>query len=1044
MSKIRYILLILMIFTFIDICAQNVAQNSINCAIDSLKLEKYGNSIPILESKINEVGISQKQFNHAQMLLEIAYFYKGSLKFDLLRLENSVNLIEYDDPFNIKGYIALMELNSNLKNYEKGLYWGKKGLSLFDNSKNSVYYAELSGEMADCYYSLTNYPKAIIFYTQALQIIKENYENNNKSCWYWLSKLASCFAELGDYKKAIEIELQSLVRDENFAIAFSYLNLSNYYLKIGDINKHKEYLSKYNNSMWSPELEKAIAFEYQKNNKDAVAVDYQKSIENQKNKIEHSKKQFGENSKSYAAALEKLASLYSTVNCYQEAIIKMLNVVTIYKNLYSESDRRYLTAMSNLALYYGKNQDYSKALEIGNAVLQAQQKAIEIADSTRITSLNKLDFFSNSFLFLYDRYRDIAVSLHNLAFYHSALGDYDNAIMLDSDAILILKKVGNEGNYDDTRPMETLASYYLATKNFVYSFNLMNQLFSIRKGIINDKFLIYDEEERTNFWDNLKNSYESNNPSYSYDCIQYNPSVTGFAYDNELFKKGLLLNTFMQFKRSILESSDTILINRWVQYQNLKYKILQIAEKSTNEQSQIDSLQLKAKKLDNELAKKSSVYLKSKKDLNVCWEDIQSNIKEGEAVFEFSSFRYFHKDWTDSTLYCVLVLKKEMKFPLMISLFEQKQLDSLFVGVTAEPNFLYASRGVETTYNPIIPNGKKLYDLIWKPLEEYLADVKTVYYSPSGTLHQVAFAALPIDTISYLCDKYNLVQLSSTRQLATSEWQSTPSQISNATLFGGIKYDLEPQEIAELQRSTPLKEKPFSRGFVSDSTFCRGSINALKGTKIEVDSISVELQSKNINTTLYTGIGANEQTFKSLTNQNIGVLHIATHGFFFPDIKEKPEEMDRFMLAGEQRFRNTPNPLLRSGLILAGGNRAWQGKEPFPGLEDGILTAQEISEMYLPNTELVVLSACETGLGDIQGGEGVFGLQRAFKLAGAKSILMSLWKVPDSETAEMMQSFYGKWLAGMDRREAFRFAQKELRNKYPKEPYKWAGFVMVD
>jgi CHAT domain-containing protein len=93
---------------------------------------------------------------------------------------------------------------------------------------------------------------------------------------------------------------------------------------------------------------------------------------------------------------------------------------------------------------------------------------------------------------------------------------------------------------------------------------------------------------------------------------------------------------------------------------------------------------------------------------------------------------------------------------------------------------------------------------------------------------------------------------------------------------------------------------------------------------------------------------------------------------------------------------------------------------------------------------LVVLSACETGLGDIQGGEGVFGLQRAFKLAGAKSILMSLWKVPDSETAEMMQSFYGKWLAGMDRREAFRFAQKELRNKYPKEPYKWAGFVMVD
>ena len=151
------------------------------------------------------------------------------------------------------------------------------------------------------------------------------------------------------------------------------------------------------------------------------------------------------------------------------------------------------------------------------------------------------------------------------------------------------------------------------------------------------------------------------------------------------------------------------------------------------------------------------------------------------------------------------------------------------------------------------------------------------------------------------------------------------------------------------------------------------------------------------------------------------------------------------MLSGEQKFRHSPNPLLRSGLVFAGGNRAWMGEEPVVGIEDGILTAQEISEMYLPKTDLVVLSACETGLGDVNGGEGVFGLQRAFKLAGAKTIMMSLWEVPDDKTSELMQLFYNKWLTGTNKRAAFREAQKELRIKYPKiTPKEWAGFVMVD
>jgi CHAT domain-containing protein len=135
--------------------------------------------------------------------------------------------------------------------------------------------------------------------------------------------------------------------------------------------------------------------------------------------------------------------------------------------------------------------------------------------------------------------------------------------------------------------------------------------------------------------------------------------------------------------------------------------------------------------------------------------------------------------------------------------------------------------------------------------------------------------------------------------------------------------------------------------------------------------------------------------------------------------------------------------LQRSGLVFAGANHYWKGETLPQGLEDGLVTAKEISSMVLTNTQLVVLSACQTGLGDIRGGEGVFGLQRGFKMAGVKTLIMSLWKVPDVETALFMKTFYGEWLTGKPLRQAFIDTQRTMSKNYPNDPYKWAAFVMV-
>lgn len=137
--------------------------------------------------------------------------------------------------------------------------------------------------------------------------------------------------------------------------------------------------------------------------------------------------------------------------------------------------------------------------------------------------------------------------------------------------------------------------------------------------------------------------------------------------------------------------------------------------------------------------------------------------------------------------------------------------------------------------------------------------------------------------------------------------------------------------------------------------------------------------------------------------------------------------------------------MIRSGLLLAGANYAWKNGRPIsPGADDGILTAYEIAQLDLSQTELVVLSACETGLGDIRGDEGVYGLQRAFKLAGVKYVLMSLWQVPDFQTQELMAAFYYHFLEEkMDIPAALRAAQAELRSRYP-DPFTWAGFVLLE
>jgi CHAT domain-containing protein len=236
-----------------------------------------------------------------------------------------------------------------------------------------------------------------------------------------------------------------------------------------------------------------------------------------------------------------------------------------------------------------------------------------------------------------------------------------------------------------------------------------------------------------------------------------------------------------------------------------------------------------------------------------------------------------------------------------------------------------------------------------------------------------------------------------------------------------------------------------SVAFRGDSAMGEG-FSYLPGTQTEVNEIDRMCRSRRVKDQLFTGDSATEASFKMLSgNPAPRVIHLATHGFFLP-YTEETQHSPITGGPGLQAYRYSADPLQRSGLILAGGNRVWSGDSIPDGLEDGILRAKEVSNLDLRNTKLVVLSACETGLGDIKGSEGVFGLQRSFKMAGVDYLLMSLWQVPDEATQELMTMFYENLFEGRPIRDSFSEAQKRLRGKKKEyeDPYYWAAWVLME
>ena len=511
---------------------------------------------------------------------------------------------------------------------------------------------------------------------------------------------------------------------------------------------------------------------------------------------------------------------------------------------------------------------------------------------------------------------------------------------------------------------------------------------------------------------------------------------TTLLYNSNLISKSLLLETSRELDQAIYNSSDPLLNKQFTEMKQFRRLVSKMQSESSDKKEIIESYKSQADSLDKILVNKLGEYAASKRKFEITWKDVQANLTSADAAIEFA--RYY--DFKDSIYkYMALVVRAEYEYPKLVKL-------------GSELNIKNASSQKEFS---------ELYNYVWRGVDSLLLGVKTVYYSPVGELNNISFSALisdirtsnQIDTNqsnwSYLMDRYELHQLTTTRYLADETLKKNKPLPLSIKLVGGVNYselplvkdsiskeESEEDFTSQINLQNEMKVKGAERG---------GKINYLKGSEIEVNEVSKLLQDSGWSTTTLSGRNAGEYQFKDELNlKSPGILHIATHGFAFPE-KEIKEEKN-FQVQEKSNYKISEDPMVRCGLMFSGANISWSGdskKIIETTGDDGILTAAEVANMDLSNTKLVVLSACETGLGKIESSEGTFGLKRGFKLAGVDQVIVSLWKVPDNETMELMTLFYSELALSKGIVSSFNKAQKEMRNRFPYEPEKWAGFVLV-
>ena len=765
-----------------------------------------------------------------------------------------------------------------------------------------------------------------------------------------------------------------------------------------------------------------------------------------------------------AQSMEDLASFYSTIGDHLRAIEHYQQAIKIFSVTHGPNEYRTGESILGLATTYSADANHSAANTSFKKVLQIFEKEVA-GDPSMVPSMNKMAqaylsqrMYSDAKAILTkakkhsgalaSNHPELADTLFYMAHVHLHEGDLKKAESLFKQVLEMRSKVFDQNHPDTQSVLNDLTAFYLVREENNLAIQMIEQ--SRRAAAAHVKQILPtlpNSQQRTylnaNYIDSLHTclAFAVRNRDTD-DVVRKSVEwlVNGKAVSSEAQSQRNLIG------RDIDDPDKSDIAKQLLEVREQLAKLAMTAGKSGAESRQlrISNLADKERELSNKLAL-SQVALSSN-DTWIDFEKVQSALPKSTTLVDIVRFNpidfdeRFEKRSEPARYAAWLTFSDKSRTPQIVDLGPATAIDELAMKIRERiKESAGFSDNEESATASLKENLGSLREYIWDPIHRHCGEIDQVILSPDSSLWLVPWAALPIvdsdNSSQYLLERFNVRFVTSARDLL-----ATPSagKTNKPVVFANPKFDLkaEDKRAAILRVFKELPEEQYASRLNK-----RGSllprVTALPGTGIEAEAIRPKIQSYTSQTpVLYRQIYALEHAAKKLRNPKIAAF--ATHGFFLPERNVR----DIRTASGSTDYRL--DPLLRCGILLSGCNDSTS----VVGDDDGILTGLEIVGIDFRGTELVVLSACDTGVGDIQIGEGVAGLRQAFQLAGAESVIASLWQVDDAETARLMKDFFNNLAKGMTKSEALRQAQlariKARRARHgAAHPFFWAAFTLT-
>jgi CHAT domain-containing protein/Tfp pilus assembly protein PilF len=771
--------------------------------------------------------------------------------------------------------------------------------------------------------------------------------------------------------------------------------------------------------------------------------DYSKADELLSQALESAERVLGGDDPLVARTLSSLGSLHLRLPDYTKAEREFQRALEILEGAgFTDDDPEYLSLLTSMGVTYIYQKKFDKAGTYHERVLALREKKFGPDSPELVITLNNLgvvacgkkDFTAAERYYLRvlaikDKYLgpespNLVINLGNLGIVYSFEGEYKKALDTYLHALRLLEKASFPPSIH-REALENAARAYVALGDFENAYRIQSQVELALESEIALNLAIGSERQKLAYLDSVADDMDDT-ISLNLQFQPNNSEAAALAATALLRRKGRVLDAMSDTLGTLRNHSDSSEQGLLDGLKQATTQLARVALQGQQKQSlgdyrkELHELQETKEKLENVISHHNEAFRVQLQAVTL--EAVQSAIPSDSALAEFVTYRPFNpKAQSDDEQYGNLrygayVLHRDAA-PKGIDLGEAKAIDALVEKLRAalrEPN-----RG------DVGQLAQAVAEKVFQPLRPLVAGDKRLLVSPDGQLSLIPFEALRDSQGRYLIERFSISYLPTGRDLLRMKVprpvRSAPVVVANP-LFGEsgtlVASGATPQPRSAHARTA-------RRSVTTGADFSSLYFAPLEGTKAEARSIQALFPEAQV----LTGKEASQGAIERLNAPRI--LHIATHGFFLQDASRQANAK-----AGDGANDDPENPLLRSGLALSGANLVKDGRS------DGILTALQASNLNLWGTKLVTLSACDTGVGEVKTGEGVYGLRRSFFLAGAETLVMSLWPVSDYVTREMMTEYYTGLKKGLGRGEALRQAELAmLRHKGRQHPFYWASFI---